>query len=204
MTRFALLALLATALVGCAVEGDGQFSPIARSEIPFGLPDAATTTAPTTTTTTMVSSEDEDNMVMEEVVDLYYLLGAGLFRVQTSVVSPATPDQVLTLLSTNALSGPSYVGLRSALPSEFVASISVSRGVAEVDAGGSFLRAIAPSDQRLAIAQIVATLTSRPGIGQVVFAVDGVAVAVPRGRGDVVPAGTPVTFDDYAMLIIGG
>lgn len=204
MTRFALLALLATALVGCAVEGDGQFSPIARSEIPFGLPDAATTTAPTTTTTTMVSSEDEDNMVMEEVVDLYYLLGAGLFRVQTSVVSPATPDQVLTLLSTNSLSGPSYVGLRSALPSEFVASISVSRGVAEVDAGGSFLRAIAPSDQRLAIAQIVATLTSRPGIGQVVFAVDGVAVAVPRGRGDVVPAGTPVTFDDYAMLIIGG
>lgn len=116
MTRFALLALLATALVGCAVEGDGQFSPIARSEIPFGLPDAATTTAPTTTTTTMVSSEDEDNMVMEEVVDLYYLLGAGLFRVQTSVVSPATPDQVLTLLSTNSLSGPSYVGLRAPCP----------------------------------------------------------------------------------------
>jgi spore germination protein GerM len=191
-------------LAGCAVDGDGQFTSIARSDIPFGLADAVTTTAPTTTTTTVVADDETDNTVVDEIVDLYYLLGAGLFRVQTTVVSPATPDQVLTYLSTNTLSGPSYVGLRSAVPTTLEATITVSRGVAEVDAEGSFLRAIAPSDQRLAIAQIVATVTSRPGIGQVVFAVDGVQIAVPRGRGDVVPAGTPVTFDDYAMLIIGG
>jgi spore germination protein GerM len=203
VTRKVLVIVLALTLIGCAVEGDGQFSPIARSEIPFGLADAATTTAPTTTTTTIVVTDD-DNTVMEEVVDLYYLLGSRLFRVQTTVVSPATPDQVLTFLHSNSLSGPSYVGLRSALPTTFEATITVNRGVAEVDAGGSFLRSIAPSDQRLAVAQLVATLTSRPGIGQVVFAVDGEQIAVPRGRGDVVPAGTPVTFEDYAMLIIGG
>lgn len=195
--------LLVAILAGCAVDGDGQFNPISRSEVPFGLADATTTTAPTTTTT-IVLLEDDDNVVVEEVVDLYYLLGASLFRVQTAVVSPATPTQALSLLSGNSLSGPSFVGLRSAVPVDFEASISVARGVAEVDAGGSFLRSIVPADQRLAIAQIVATLTSRPGIGQVVFTVDGVPIAVPRGRGDVVPAGTPVTFDDYAMLIIGG
>jgi spore germination protein GerM len=120
------------------------------------------------------------------------------------VVSPASPEQTLTLLTANPLSGPGYIGLRSALPRSFEADITVARGVARVDAQGSFLRLIAPSDQRLAIAQIVATLTSRPGIGQVVFAVDGAPIAVPRGRGDLVPPGTPVTFDDYASLIIGG
>lgn len=197
-------AILVAALVGCAVEDDGQFSPISRSEVPFGLADATTTTTTPTTTTTIELIDDDSNAVMEEVVDLYYLLGARLFRVQTAVVSPATPAQALSLLNGNSLSGPSFVGLRSAVPANFEASITVTRGVAEVDAGGSFLRSIVPGDQRLAVAQIVATLTSRPGIGQVIFAVDGVAIAVPRGRGDVVPAGTPVTFDDYSMLIIGG
>ena len=69
------------------------------------------------------------------------------------------------------------------------------------DCMGAFLDSIKPNEQRLAIAQIVLTLTSQPGIGQVTFSVGGKAIGVPRGRGDIAGAGTPVTFDDYKMLI---
>lgn len=195
--------LAVTLLPGCAVSGNGTFVEIDKSEIPLSLSQAATTTAVTTTTTTVVSNVDSAQMV-NELVDLYFILGAGLLKVQTSVVSPASPSQTLTLLGAGPLNDPSYVGLRSAIPQNFDAEVEVVRGVATVSATESFLRTLAPSDQRLAIAQIVATLTSRPGVGQVTFVVDGNPISVPRGRGDLVPPETPVTFDDYAMLIIGG
>jgi len=196
--------LAVTLLSGCAVNGNGTFVEIDKSEIPLSLSQAAaTTTAVSTTTTTVVSNVDSAQMV-NELVDLYFILGAGLLKVQTSVVSPASPSQTLTLLGAGPLNDPSYVGLRSAIPQNFGAEVEVVRGVATVSATESFLRTLAPTDQRLAIAQIVATLTSRPGVGQVTFVVDGNPIPVPRGRGDLVPPETPVTFDDYAMLIIGG
>jgi hypothetical protein len=46
------------------------------------------------------------------------------------------------------------------------------------------------------------TFTRRPGVGQIVFTVDGVEVAVPRGRGDLSKPGSPVSFDDYSSLLI--
>ena len=195
--------MLGALLAGCAVAGEGDFAAIDSSEIPLSLSQAATTTIATTTTTTLAPQLDSSQMV-NELVDLYFILGAGLLKVQTNVVSPASPTQVLSLLGAGPLNDPSYVGLRSAIPQSFEAEVEVMRGVATVSAPASFLRALAPSDQRLAIAQIVATLTSRPGIGQVTFVVEGTPIAVPRGRGDLVAAGTPVTFDDYAMLILGG
>lgn len=195
--------VLATLLTGCAVAGESDFFAIDDSEIPLSLSQAATTTIASTTTTTLAPELDSSQMV-NELVDLYFILGAGLLKVQTNVVSPASPAQALALLGAGPLNDPSYVGLRSTIPQSLEASVEVMRGVATVSVPASFLRALAPSDQRLAIAQIVTTLTSRPGIGQVTFIVDGTPIAVPRGRGDLVTAGTPVTFDDYAMLILGG
>jgi hypothetical protein len=196
--------LLVTSLLSsCAVAGSGQFAPIDDSEIPLSLSQAATTTVASTTTTTIANDLDTSQMV-NELVDLYFILGAGLLKVQTNVVSPASPSQALLLLGSGPLNDPSYAGLRSAIPQTLDATVELSRGVATVTVPESFLRTLAPSDQRLAIAQIVATLTSRPGIGQVSFVVDDAPIAVPRGRGDLVAPGTPVTFDDYAMLIIGG
>ena len=198
--RIALVAL--AALPSCAVAGSGSFSPIDSSEIPISL-SQATTTVPPTTTTTIETSTDTGETI-NELVDLYFILGTRLLKVQTSVVSPASPEQAMTLLGSGPLNDPSYVGLRTAIPQLLDSQIDVTRGVANVTVPQSLLRLLAPNDQRLAIAQIVATLTSRPGIGQVTFFVDGSPIPVPRGRGDVVPGGTPVTFDDYAMLIIGG
>lgn len=194
--------VLTVALSGCAVAGSGTFSAIDDSEIPLSLLQATTTVPPTTSTT--VATEIDSSQTIDELVDLYFILGTGLLKVQSSVVSPASPEQAMSLLGSGPLDDPSYVGLRSAIPPALEFEVQVARGVADVTVPDSFLRSLAPTDQRLAIAQIVATLTSRPGIGQVTFLVDGAPIAVPRGRGDVVPAGTPVTFDDYVMLILGG
>ena len=73
--------------------------------------------------------------------------------------------------------------------------------MARVDASRTFLNSLSGLDQKLAIAQIVLTLTSRPGVGQVLFSVDGKLISVPRGRGDSVASGVAVTFDDYSSLI---
>ena len=81
------------------------------------------------------------------------------------------------------------------------ATVEVRRGIARVSAVAPFLSELEPLDQRLAIAQLVLTLTRRPGIGQVIFVVDGVEISVPRGGGDLTVAGTPVTYDDYLAVL---
>jgi hypothetical protein len=48
---------------------------------------------------------------------------------------------------------------------------------------------------------LVLTLTRRPGIGQVVFVVDGAEISVPRGGGDLTSPGTSVTYDDYLAVL---
>lgn len=98
----------------CAVAGTGEFSPLAESDIPLSLSQAATTTVATTTTTTTEPDLDTTQMV-NELVDLYFILGGGLLKVQTNVVSPASPVQALSLLGAGPLDDPSYAGLRTAI-----------------------------------------------------------------------------------------
>lgn len=86
----------------------------------------------------------------------------------------------------------------------------VERGVATVTFGESFDTQRATGDDfRLALAQIVLTITRLPGIGQVVF-----ARVVPGGKGvDLIPvqgdqgvgleAGTPLTPQDFADFLTG-
>ncbi len=188
-------------LSGCTVATQGEFERIPQSDIPFGLANPVT---PSTSTTTTSSTTQETSDVVDQPVDLFFVASSSVVRVQRNVASPATVAQVLALLAEGPANEPAYAGLRSALPMNLQAEVTVTRGVAEVDATRAFLAALQPIDQRLAIAQMVLTLTSRPGVGQVIFTVDGIPIAVPRGRGDLVEAGTPVTFDDYANLVSSG
>jgi spore germination protein GerM len=120
------------------------------------------------------------------------------------VISPVDANGALAALTEGLVEDSTTVGLRSAIPASLEARVDVDRGVATVNATRAFLNSLSAVDQRLAIAQIVLTLTSRPGIGQVVFFVDGKAIAVPKGRGDLSGIGDPVTFDDYTNIIVGG
>lgn len=192
-TRLAFAVATASLIAGC---GPG---PENRATQLRGVPEDLT--APTSTTTTSTIPAIPSTSVATEAIVLYFVLGESVTPVVRSIRVDPDPQDVLDLL----LQGypPSMFGpdLRSAVPSDLTATVSVERGLATVDTDQSLLSEISPIDQPLAIAQIVLTLTSRPGIGQVIFRVNGEPRAVPRGGGELAPAEQPVAYDDYAMLL---
>ena len=203
MRRRIAVSLCSTLLLAaCSVPRSGPFETISNDDIPFGL-NAAQTTAPQSATETTVASLDPPGTVYE-LVDLYFIRNASVIRVQRSMISPVDTKGALAALTEGLIDDSTTLGLRSAIPASLEARVDVDRGVATVKATRAFLNSLPAVDQRLSIAQIVLTLTSRPGIGQVVFFVDGKAIAVPKGRGDLSGAGDPVTFDDYTNIIVGG
>lgn len=193
--------LLVVLFSSCAVPSSGSYSQVAPTEIPFGLNAPQTTLPPTTTTVLDPMITDSLPVAVSEPIDLFFISNSRIIKVQRNVASPANPSQALSSLVEGPSTSPEFVGLRTALPTTFAASVDVIRGVARVDATRTFLNSLSGLDQKLAIAQIVLTLTSRPGVGQVLFSVDGKLISVPRGRGDSVASGVAVTFDDYSSLI---
>lgn len=200
--RIAVSLCSALLLAACSVPKSGPFETISNEDIPFGL-NAAQTTAPQSATETTVANPDPPGTVYE-MVDLYFIRNATVTKVQRSMISPLDANGALAALTEGLIDDSMTLGMRSAIPASLEARVDVDRGVATVNATRAFLNSLSAVDQRLAIAQIVLTLTSRPGIGQVVFYVDGKAIAVPRGRGDLSSAGDAVTFEDYANIIVGG
>lgn len=192
--RFCAMCLV---LASCSVPKSGPVDEISSSDIPFELNSPETSAPATTTSVAMIPPLTGSTF---EQADLYFVDGASLERVRLEIPSPTDLQGVFTALVAG-LPDPAHTKVKTLLPVDFVAAIEVEGGVANVNAKRVYLDSIKPNEQRLAIAQIVLTLTSQPGIGQVTFSVGGKAIGVPRGRGDIAGAGTPVTFDDYKMLI---
>ena len=194
--NLALVVSLAALCASCAIPSGGDFQAIPDSEVPYELASPRTTFAPSAVTT--IPGSDTST----EAIDAYFISNSRVLKIVRLVAAPAGPDQALATLSALDTLDPALAGLRTAIPKTFSATVSVERGVASVDSTRGLLDTLSPLDQRLAVAQIVLTLTSRPGIGQVLFSVDGVPTGVPRGRGDLAGPLTPVTFDDYSSLVM--
>lgn len=197
------------AVVGCSIPGSGEVRSIDPDRIPYDLnattTAAPTTTLPTTTTAPAVSSTSSTSTTVPvEIVALFYVAGAQMVPINRLLLSPAVPPQVLAALAEGLPEGDTAAGLRSALPNDFVATVDVVRGVATVDLPPTFITDLPGAEQRLAIAQIVLTLTRRAGVGQVQFTSESRPQSVPRGRGDLAGAGVPVACDDYANLLPAG
>ena len=203
--RRASLLVITTIFFGaCGVPSASMVVQIPESELPVELNQQATTS---TTSSTLVPESAKDTTlsipeVVSEQVELYYISANRVVATNISVASPATTSQVLAALVAGPPGGDNGFGLRSALPKNLSATVAISKGIATIDTTAQFLSDLSPIDQRLAIAQLVLTFTRRPGVGQIVFTVDGVEVAVPRGRGDLSKPGSPVSFDDYSSLLI--
>lgn len=200
--------LLSVSMTACGVPTSGEFVQIPEANIPFELNVTSTTTPTTIPTETDESglesnSQDALTEIVNEPVDLYFIANNQLVPTKIQIASPATITQVLSALVSGPPSGDVGSGLRSAIASSLQADISISRGRAFIDANNFLLSGLSPIDQRLAIAQLVLTLTSRPGIGQAIISVNGVMIGVPRGRGDLSNPGEPVSFDDYTSLLVG-
>jgi spore germination protein GerM len=203
--RRAVALLLVLSIAGCGVPRESKVLEISSSELPPELNEQPTTTTTTTTIAEDTSAKEvqqPSTEVLLEPVELYYVSDDRLVATTQSLVSPATIAQVLAALIVGPPTGNNGLGLRSALPSDLNAEIEISKGVAQINTTAEFLAELSPIDQRLAIAQLVLTFTRRPGVGQVIFTVDGQNVSVPRGRGDLAKPGSTVSFDDYASLIV--
>lgn len=192
--------LFAVVLVGvcasCSIPADSSFEAIPDAEVPYELSSTESTITPSSETT--IPGSDTST----EAIDAYFISNSRVVKIVRLVAAPAGPEQALATLSALDTLDPALAGLRTAIPKSFSATVSVERGVASVDSTRGLLDTLSPLDQRLAVAQIVLTLTSRPGIGQVMFSVDGIPTGVPRGRGDLAGPLVPVTFDDYASLVV--
>lgn len=195
MLTVALLVLFASA---CGPRAQDSASPLR------GIPGDLTAPTSTTTTTSTSIAPTPTSTVASEAVLLHFILGDSITTVLRTLPLGPEPQDVLDSLLDGFPTSSFGSDIRSAIPRDLEASVSVERGLATVDTDGSLLTEISPIDQRLAIAQIVLTLTSRPGIGQVTFLVNGEPQAVPRGGGELAPADQPVAYDDYAMLLTPG
>jgi hypothetical protein len=130
---------------------------------------------------------------------LFMVRYRSLVRVTRRVPEPPT----VTSLVRDLQAGPTLTerndGLSSALP-----GAGVITGVRQVDrraevALGSELDASGRSDEIVAFAQVVCTLTSHGDVDAVFFVRDGRRVAVPRADGSLSEG--PLTAADYRPLI---
>jgi hypothetical protein len=200
--------LVVVTATSCSIPGDGSVKQIDPDQIPYEL--NATTTSPppttvsaTTTTTPVVETTTStiSSTIPVEIVRLFFVAGAQIVPIDRLLLSPAAAPQVLAALSEGPPEGDAAAGLRSALPVGFVAEVSVERGIATVVLPATFITDIPGGEQRLAVAQIVLTLTRQSGVGQVRFTSNNEPQSVPRGRGDLSAPGASVACDDYANLL---
>ena len=203
-------AVLAVVATGCGIGGDSELQQIDRNDL-FGLDETTTTSSTSTTTTTLVppSSTTPDpgrestTTIAIEPVLLYFLDGNRLVDVSINLARDPSATRVMAALEAGPPTDEVGIGLRSVLPRNLITSVQESgEGFATVDLAAGPFEGVEPRDQRLAIAQIVLTLTRRPGIGQVQFTVEGEPLAVP-GRDNVQTApGALVSREDYQSLLL--
>jgi hypothetical protein len=188
MSRLAaVVVVVALAATACGLPADRQPRSIDASSVPFGLlaPSAHSTGAP----------------FVGPVQSLYFVRGSRLVaRKQHVPVGPNVPEQAVRSL----LVGPTPQAIRAgdatSIPSQTrLISLDLTGSLALVDLSKEFA-AVGGTDQLLAVAQIVLTLTGSPEIRSVLFDIQGRRIEVPDGHGSL--SSTPQSASDYKRLIV--
>ncbi len=178
----ALAAILVATALGCGVPEEGLVT-IDRSELPASLREESTTTT---------TPEGPD----VAVAAVHWIRGQEL--VQESVLFESGPDvgRLLALLER----GPSKDGDGATTRSAISGSDAIVDAVQRDDTVVVELAEVTGPDQVLAIAQVVMTLTSLPGVDSVRFVRDDETVEVPLPDGTLVRR--PLTAADYSSLLV--
>ena len=183
-----VLGIFAVATVGCTVPGEDSATRIPPDEVPFQLLDQTTTT--TTIVDASTTSAPDDSVVV-------YFVREGRLANVTRDSTAADPASVLARLVEGPSEAESEAGLRSALVPELAQIVDIVGDVVTIDLNEEF-SSLAPTEQRLALAQITFSLSQLPAIGEIRFLVAGQAASVPRGDGS--STDRPVTPSDYGEL----
>jgi spore germination protein GerM len=137
-----------------------------------------------------------------QVVSVFFARGDRLVSRPRRVTSVNVSADTVRALLIGPTPAETTAGLVTAVPADTrLISLDLSGSVAKVDLGAAF-GATGGSQQVLAVAQIVYTLTSSPSISRVSFAIDGRSVEVPDGSGSLSTA--PRGRDDYRQQSPGG
>jgi spore germination protein GerM len=193
----ALLALGAGLLAACGIPTDGKPREISRDALPPELIDP---------TAQPVASDEDLQFVTLYLVNADEREGESLVAVRRAVPMPTDPAGVPRAI-TDALIGarPDQLGrtdLVNALPSDVQVRSAVLGDDGVLDLDLTNLGNVESALQRLAVAQLIFTLTGLddPVVRAVRFSVDGQEVAVPIEAGVAAP-GTPVTRADEPSLM---
>lgn len=191
MKRVLAFVVLALVLHACGVAAEDQAKRVDDESVPFDLLAPPTVPEPTTTTTSPPNTT---------TVQLYFVIGEALVQVDRELLPPVSPPRLIVELGAGPTSREARRGVTTFLPQgSGVDGVRVTGGIASVALGEEFL-AVPTEDQRLALAQLVFTLTGRPGVGRVVFTINGEPTDVPRGDGTL--TSDSVSRDSYETIPI--
>jgi spore germination protein GerM len=174
---------IAITLTSCAVPVESEPRPI---DVTIG--------------TSVVDTPDTTRVELLTLGDVYFVAGPDIVAVPRQMAN----DDLGTLLA-ELVEGPNAaergLSIRSAIPPETqVLAVDFSGGVVTVDLSREFTL-VGGDEEIVAIAQIVATLSSRPKVEGVLFAIDGTTRSAPTGEGLLVER--PLTIADFGALITG-
>lgn len=181
-----LSVLLAAAVTGCGVQAEDvprEVNP------PNGISHAWTSETPP-------DPGPGAGAVQER---LYFLRDGELVAVTRNVEAQPSVDELVDDLLAGPTDAEQGGGLTSSLlGNDIVVGVQLSGGRATVELTAA-LDESGRTDQILAFAQIVCTLTAKDGITAVTFTRGGQIVGVPRADGSLSDA--PATAADYATLV---
>ncbi|MGY1594253.1 GerMN domain-containing protein [Geodermatophilus sp. SYSU D00708] len=183
---------LVAVLAGCGVPTGGPVETIPESEVPQGL------SSPSPTATAPAEPEP-----MAEASRIHLVARDDtLVPRPREVTGPSLRDRLGDLLGELA-AGPTAdereLELSTALPPDVrLAVTEVAEGTATIDLTGPVDAPTGLAGRR-AVAQVVLSATTVPGVDAVVLTIDGERVEAPLPSGELTAA--PLSADDYAALL---
>ncbi len=190
-TRAAGAAGLAVVLGACGVQLDEGPRDVAVQSVPYELLEPSTTT----------TSEPRPLPTFQPTT-VYLLDNNDLLRaVRRQLPGEPTVEGAIQSLLTQPSEAEGNSGLGSAIASNTVLRGPIQGpvdGVVTIDLS-SEINEVAPQGVRRALAQIVYTATSIPGVTGVLFQVDGEERSVLNAAGE--STSEPLTRDDYRELL---
>jgi spore germination protein GerM len=177
----ALLLLLAVLLPSCGVQSQQRSEPVPTAELPTSEERRAPTAGASPAAVTVYFT-DEAGGADRRLVELQRRAEA------------ATPDAAVRVL----LQGSDRYGAATAIPpATRVRSVQVRDGTMRIDVSEDFLR-VRGTDQLLAVAQVVWTVTEFPAVDAVLLQVSGRPLPLPVDGGEVTNG--PVRREQYAAF----
>lgn len=190
-----LIVVAATVAASCGVPLDDRTQTIAGDDVPFELLEPAPTTS---SSTTLMPGNPTTTAPTLETVVLYFVRNERVELVTRQYAQQLGMEDRLKQLTVPLEPQEAEQKFRSAVPPGSINKVTPSGGVATVDLAAPFTE-LPPNEQVLAFAQITYTLLQTPGIGQVAFTLDTVAIQPLDDEGMVIPG--PVTKETYDDLL---